>query len=135
MNAQLDKLLCEKYPKLFVNRNKDMTESCMFWGIECGDGWFDLLDELCYTIQSYIDANDRPNNPIPQTVLEQVKSKFGTLRFYNQGGNRLIDGMIWFAESMSGRICETCGQPGKQRGRGWIYTACDAHTNKEDIDE
>jgi hypothetical protein len=135
MNEQLDKLLYEKYPKLFVNRNKDMTESCMFWGVECGDGWFDLIDELCYTIQSYIDQNNRPNRPIPQVVLEQVKSKFGTLRFYTQGGNELIDGMIWFAESMSGRICETCGQPGKQRGRGWIYTACDAHTNKEDIDE
>ena len=34
---------------------------------------------------------------------------------------------------MSSIICETCGAPGKHRGRGWFYTACDAHTKEEDL--
>ena len=130
MKDELDKLLCERYPKMFVNRNSSMQESCMCWGFECGDGWFDLIDELCGNIQRYIDQNPRLN--VPQVVVEQVKEKFGTLRFYVRGGDDLTRGMIWFAESMSGRICETCGKPGKRRGHGWIYTACDEHTRKED---
>jgi hypothetical protein len=106
MRKELDDLLCNKYPKMFVNRNAPMTETCMCWGFECGDGWFDLIDELCGTIQSYIDGNSRPDNEIQQVTVDQVKSKFGTLRFYATGGDRLTDGMIWFAENMSGRIPE-----------------------------
>jgi hypothetical protein len=132
MKDELDKLLCERYPKMFANRNSSMQESCMYWGFECGDGWFDLIDELCGSIQRYIDQNPRLN--VPQVVVEQVKEKFGALRFYVSGGDDLTRGMIWFAESMSGRICETCGKPGKRRGHGWIYTACDEHTREEDND-
>jgi len=127
LKKELDEQLCKKYPKLFANRNADMQTTAMCWGFECGDGWFDLIDELCWNIQSYIDNNSRPDRQIPQVVVEQVKEKFGTLRFYYQGGNELIHGMTWFAESMSGRICEQCGRPGKERGGGWIRTACEEH--------
>ncbi len=133
MREELDNALCQKYPKMFANRNKDMKETAMCWGFECSDGWYNLIDELCDTIQSYIDMNSRPDNVIPQVVVEQVKEKFGTLRFYYQGGDRLIDGMVWFAESMSSRICEECGNPGTRKGQGWIYTACEQHSKKEDI--
>jgi hypothetical protein len=136
MREELDSLLCQKYPKMFVNRNKSMQETCMYWGFSCDDGWFDLIDELCGNIQSYIDNNSRaPDKIIPQVTVDQVKEKFGTLRFYTTGGDRLIDGMIWFAESMSGRICETCGAPGKRRGRGYIYTACNEHAKEGDKDD
>ena len=128
MREELDTLLCEKYPKLFVNRNKSMTESAMHWGFECGDGWFNLIDKLCGTIQRYIDQNNKD-----QVTVDQVKEKFGSLRFYTTGANQTITGMIWFAESMSSSICETCGQPGKSRGKGWYYTACDQHTKEEDL--
>jgi hypothetical protein len=36
---------------------------------------------------------------------------------------------------MSGRICETCGAPGKTRGRGYIYTACNEHAKEGDKDD
>ena len=127
MKTELDELLCKNYPKMFVNRDAPMTETAMCWGFSCGDGWFDLIDELCANIQGYIDANSRPDRPIPQVVVDQVKEKFGTLRFYYTGGDELIKGMAWFAESMSGRICETCGNPGKQRSGGWVRTLCEAH--------
>jgi hypothetical protein len=136
MREELDSLLCQKYPKMFVNRNKSMQETCMYWGFECSDGWFDLIDKLCESIQSYIDNNSHaPDRIIPQVTVDQVKEKFGTLRFYTTGGDRLIDGMIWFAESMSGRICETCGAPGKTRGKGYIYTACNEHAKEGDKDD
>lgn len=132
MKEELDKQLCEKYPKIFVNRNGDMKETCMYWGFSCGDGWYDLIDTLCENIQSYIDNNSSETRVISQVVAEQVKEKFGTLRFYTSGGDRLIDGMIWFAESMSGRICETCGKPATLRNSGWLVTLCDEHQTERE---
>lgn len=70
----------------------------------------------------------------PQVVAQQVKEKFGTLRFYTFGGDEVIFGMIRLAESMSSVTCETCGAPGKRRGNGWIYTSCDAHSKEETED-
>jgi hypothetical protein len=55
MKQELDKLLCEKYPKMMINRNKSMQETCMCWGFECGDGWFNVLDQLMGNIQHHID--------------------------------------------------------------------------------
>jgi hypothetical protein len=71
---------------------------------------------------------------IPQVTLDQVKEKFGTLRFYYTGGDDEISGMVRMAESMSGVTCEECGNPGERRGSGWIYTACDTHTKPEHLD-
>lgn len=70
--------------------------------------------------------------PIPQVIAVQVKEKFGTLRFYTDGGNEVTYAMISMAESMSARTCEKCGAPGKLRGKTWLYTACDEHTEEWD---
>ena len=131
MRQELDKLLCEKYPKMMVNRNKDMKETCMCWGFECGDGWFNILDQLMGNIQHHIDWNNKnfekgykQYKQVPQVTLDQVKEKFGTLRFYYSGGDDEISGMVRMAESMSGVTCEGCGNPGERRGGGWVHTYC-----------
>jgi hypothetical protein len=131
MKQELDKLLCEKYPKMMVNRNAPMTETCMCWGFDCGDGWFNILDQLMGNIQNHIDWNNKnfekgyaQYKQVPQVTLNQVKEKFGTLRFYYTGGDDVIDGMVRMAESMSGVTCEECGVPAKTHGPGWIRTIC-----------
>jgi hypothetical protein len=147
MRQELDEKLCKDYPKIFANRFGDMKETAMCWGFDCGDGWYNILNALCSNIQQHIDwqkcrreylLKDNPHdfeipNEIPQVVTDQIKEKFGTLRFYYHGGDYVIDGMVRMAESMSAVMCETCGAPGERRGRGWIYTACDAHTREEDL--
>lgn len=133
MSPELDAELCKKYPKIFVNRNQDSSESCMSWGFECGDGWYDLLDTLCFTIQNWIDCNSRRN--ISQVTADQVKEKFGTLRFYYTGGDDLISGMVELAENISGKTCEQCGQKGKRVGSGWITTLCKQHAEERNIYE
>jgi hypothetical protein len=70
---------------------------------------------------------------IPQVVVTQVKEKFGTLRFYYNGGDDIIDGMVRMAEGMSGCTCEECGKPGGRRSGGWIVTLCDEHAEARGI--
>jgi len=133
MKQELDKLLCERYPKMMVNRNLPMQETCMCWGFDCGDGWFNILDQLMGNIQHHIDWKNKKEEVVAQVTLDQVKEKFGTLRFYYTGGDDYIDGMVTMAESMSGVTCEECGNPGKRIGGGWVRTLCEEHAKARDI--
>lgn len=140
MRDELDQKLCEKYPKIFANRYGDMRTTAMCWGFECGDGWYQIIDSLCLNIQSHIDwqnenfAKGYPHyeKPVPQVVATQVKEKFGGLRFYYEGGDDVIDGMVRMAESWAINCCEECGAPGTQNSRGWIKTLCETHRNERE---
>ena len=47
MRRELDETLCAKYPLIFKDRNADMRTTAMCWGLECGDGWYNIIDTLC----------------------------------------------------------------------------------------
>lgn len=190
MKTELDDLLCQKYPKIFRDRHADMRTTCMCWGFNCEEGWFNLIDILCQSIQNRIDGRARERkraikhnkmieatragdmtlfdayykdvggqwkdeylqkilaktddnqewgsglrpvrDEIPQVVATQVKEKFGSLRFYFDGGDDEIWAMVGFAEIISGRTCEQCGAPGKTVGKGWIKTLCSNHYREGD---
>lgn len=66
----------------------------------------------------------------------QVKEKFGSLRFYLDGGTEEMHNLIDEAERASSVICEDCGKPGKMRKGGWIRCLCDEHAGgKESFKE
>jgi hypothetical protein len=137
MREELDEKLCRKYPLIFANRDKSMQETAMCWGFAHGDGWYNIIDQLCANIQHHIDWNNqnvakgyKQYKKVPQVVADQVKEKFGTLRFYYHGGDDEISGMVRMAEAMSAVICEECGAPGHQRSGGWIRTLCDHHESE-----
>ena len=50
MDRKLDEALCAKYPELFIERHGDMRQTAMCWGFECGDGWYPLIETLCYNL-------------------------------------------------------------------------------------
>jgi len=145
MHELLDKYLCQKYPKIFVDRNKSEMESCMHWGIAVGHGWFYLIDTLCEKIQHHIDNPpwvlkkdgsgnyEEPKEPtVKQVVALQVKEKFSGLRFYYSGGDEYIHGLVDITEELSYRICEKCGKMNNEVGRNskeWIVTTCKEHAN------
>ena len=72
--------LMAKYPKIFRQKDLTIQQSCMPWGICCGEGWLPLLDKLCHHLQFNTDVNG-----FPQVEATQVKEKLGTLRFYYMG--------------------------------------------------
>jgi hypothetical protein len=106
------------YPKMFADR---------YGGFAVGAGWWPILEALCANIQSHIDWRNKESETVPQVVVEQIKEKFGGLRFYYQGGDEQIHGMVRMAEAWADRSCEECGAPGERRNGGWIRTLCDQH--------
>ena len=112
MNPDLTQKLLDKYTKLFSNQQ--------FWGFECGDGWYDILDHLCGAIKEHTYDAD-------EVYVDQVKEKFGKLRFYLSKEDEVMLGMVTLAEYMSGHICEICGERGELRTGSWLVTLCDKH--------
>ena len=132
--AEFDTYMCTTYPELFKDRNADPMTTLMCWGFDVGPGWHDILNALCGNIQHYTEWNNENFDKgytqykyVPPVTVVQVKEKFGTLRFYYDGGDDKIDGMVRMAESMSAVTCEKCGKPGTSTGGGWIKTLCDEH--------
>lgn len=117
--------LMEKYPGLFVNRNKSIKESCMAWGITCGNGWYDIIDKVCGLIVSH-EKNNKNKDYITVT-FDQIKEKWGGLRIYYSGGDDFVEGVVNMAESMSYYTCEVCGDKGSCTKSGWIKTLCEKH--------
>ncbi len=104
-----------------------------------GVGWHNLLYTLMNCIDNCLDNHNKRLKPTEEPAylqIDQIKEKFGGLRFYatTMNGNDYvsdsISGMIDMAEAMSYTICEECGQPGKLRSGGWIRTLCDVHEAK-----
>jgi hypothetical protein len=58
MSPEKITLLYERYPVIFAQRHRPLQESLMGFGFSCQDGWFDLIDELCATLQTGVDRGD-----------------------------------------------------------------------------
>ena len=128
MKFEFQKKLYDKYPKIFRQKDLPMTETAMCWGIECDDGWFDLIDTLCFLLQHSVV------NGHPQIEAIQVKEKFGGLRFYVNGCDDYQDGLIAFAENFSYNICEICGTTRNVgHTKNFIKTICEDCYNKSNI--
>lgn len=114
-------LMESKFPKMF---------SGQYGGFCIGPGWWPILESLCANIQSHIDwqnKNHEKHPVVPQVIVTQIKEKFGGLRFYFDGGDDNVYGMVRMAEAWAEHVCEECGKPGKSRNTGWIKTLCDEH--------
>ena len=123
MNPQLDKQLTQTFPEIFQPRylRNHREQPLEYWGFECGDGWYQLIYNLCSELMSVAQ---------PAPVAVQVKEKYGTLRFYVDHGTDEHYNIIDHYEQLSAHTCEVCGNPGKRRMGNWIVTLCEAHHNQ-----
>lgn len=125
MTEELELKLVEKYPKILRDHGGDMMKTCMHWGMEHGDGWYNLLDKGMAKIQYF--CNLCPSGV--QLVADQIKEKFGTLSFYYHIENSveiesgILDDIVSEMERASARTCEVSGDPGYMcRRGGWFRT-------------
>lgn len=126
MRPELDAALVRDFPNLYRNRNNE--RSCFYFGFECGDGWEPMLRELSQKLEAIIVA--MPARRRKNYAAEQVKEKFGSLRFYIRTTDEM-SALIAEAEAKSMVTCESCGEPGERTSvRGWITTTCEACASK-----
>jgi len=147
MNKENTEYLFKRYPEFFKDRD-DMQKSLMGFGFECGDGWFNLISKLCHDIEKYFLSEydgmgydgEIYHHEVPKHFnVQQVKEKFGGLRFYVSSAPEKVFDMIHKAESDSYFICEHCGDDIRKRvyndglyhsfyrdELGWILTLCDS---------
>ena len=118
--------LIQKYPKIFkqYEGNPGMVN---WYGVP--QGWLLIIDKLCGAIQHYVDnttryINGNPTKPT-QPTLTQMKEKFGSLRFYMEGSDDYVEGMISMAEYMCDNTCQECGAENDLGvTSGWISVLC-----------
>ena len=96
---------------------------------DCQDGWFDLIANLSYKLEKLI-AEQEAKYPDAEIKMyaEQVKEKFGALRFYMSSATNDMFNLIDEAECLSSKTCDLCGKEGKMNNNtGWIRTLCKEH--------
>jgi len=150
MNDSQEKL-AKRWPDLF-QKSRDFEYII-------GDGWYDIVDVLCSFISHRVEnakqrlkyAQENPNAKFNEPLvdlekevadaidelpsIDQVKEKFGTLRFYVSSATPEVYNYIEFAEAMSSKTCEVCGSPGFSRTGGWIKVLCNKHSKEQDGSE
>jgi len=117
MRVDLDRRLVEAFPNLYADRHKSMLETCMCWGFDCQDGWFDIVWRLSQKLEALGARAD------------QVKEKYGTLRVYftcPAAGYDEAETAVDAAEAESLVTCEVCGVPGKINDGPWFAVRCPA---------
>ena len=72
-----------------------------------GQGWFEILWELCASIE--IITKTQMEGGHPPIQLLQAKEKFGGLRFYVENGTRDVYDQIEVAQNRSMATCEARG--------------------------
>ena len=132
--------LFDKYPQLFELALTLESRQPIAWGISCQNGWFQIIDMLCETLETMLNERNRRRKMAkleesPHTLrIVQIKEKFGTMRFYVQGipsdittGINSFSAVISFAEKMTQTVCELCGSPGTlDETGGWWTTECES---------
>ena len=84
-------ILSEEYPQLYTN---------VRCGVSIGIGWVHIIRTLSDAVLARGSS----------VVVEQVKEKFGILRYYYSGDD--IDDLVGAAEFASITTCEECGEVG-----------------------
>ncbi len=152
-NKQLEAALGEKFAFMKRTTTAEST-SYQRWGCECGDGWHQLIHDLCAEISEAYSQVGKKHD----IIVLQVKQKFAKLRFYYTfegvpagltidflGSGTLrtdpdddtapddvkalhakIKDIVRRYEEKSGTVCEFCGAAGTLRKleNGWLKTLC-----------
>lgn len=135
MNTVLQKYLAKKYHIFFDYLKEDKSDIMLpiYFGFECDDGWFNLLDTLMGQIKHYCEWKK-----IEPIRITQIKEKFGTLCFYYENGDTYINGMVSMTTQMSSKTCEVCGtmnNVGRTSG-GWVKYMCqDCHSKSQRLSD
>ena len=148
MNENLEKQLYLIDPVFFekaiacINKEMNSMNTCMAFGCECGDGWFEPIKSLAMKTHMINEMGKLYN---VKFVCNQLKEKFGEIRIYTSTNkinldedfkpgyevlDKLFDDAISTCELECSNVCEICGAPGGNNNEniiqtsGWIRFIC-----------
>ena len=139
MTPELEDRLVQEFPEIFRDWRGDPQHTCMAWGIECPAAWEPAIRAACVCIAHEVrSVNERHPTLGFRVIADQIKEKFGTLRFYWHSECALwtapetalpeheaavaaahgrIDGAIACAERITALVCADCGAPNSANPR------------------
>lgn len=122
MKEEIELKLVEEFPRLLKGYRGDPTETCLAFGLECGNGWAEIIHKCC----EQLDALDKLDKSLSITI-DQIKEKFGELRIYltttsdNPAVSAIAYSIVRNAELCSQSTCEVSGMYGSLCRRGMWY--------------
>ncbi len=121
--------LIATFPELFT------TDSGVIIGMQCFDGWFDIIFELTDKLNTYAKEHEL------RIKVIAIKEKLGGLRYdcdiigtgaTSQRVLNEINELIENYRELSYKTCEVCGHSGNITNIGrWLATVCDKHKESE----
>ncbi len=106
---------------LYPEEINERVKNGMGCGSHIGEGWFDIVRVLDASITKLY----------PDYVVDQVKEKFGGLRYYIGSVPKEhfdeVYKLIHAAEAKSEKTCDVCGETGELSNNGWFVTRCEKH--------
>lgn len=163
MDRKKQETLLRKFPLLYYQYYLPMTETCMCWGFDCGDGWYEIIYELSEQLERHLKRTwyERLLGSKLVTISRlwskfigviyrklhwrlprfdyypfgavQVKEKFGTLCYYTNYHSDELQEIISKYESLSASTCETCGSNGILIQQGWWHVTCVECASESDL--
>ena len=94
-------LLYSQFPRLYRTFRLDTETEVSTQGLQCGDGWFQLIYDLSDQLYNCVSIE-------PVEAIE-IKQKWGTLSYKVNVSNKEVDQIISDYVRLSNTICEHCG--------------------------
>ena len=121
------------FPRLFAGRMLPISQSCMPFGIECGDGWFKIILKMCKELDEHIATITTKESEC--LYFSGIKEKYGMLSVDMVAEDSAISEIISNAEIRSQHTCEICGftSTAKLRPGSYIRTLCNTCFKQDKI--
>ena len=107
-----------KFIKWFPKYNK--------W--ELNKPFYNFVEKFRTQSHKYVAFNRIYAKPVK---IDQIKEKFGSLRFYYSGGDDQVSGMVMFAGYLCDKTCEASGDKGELCSNGGWYKTLSPELLKE----
>ena len=141
---EYNKYLIERYPFLtpynvWTGKLDEDYNYSNTWMDDMPDGWRiafgdEMLEKLREALLK-VPYNPKDNWDVPAVCendtwlnhyrLCQVKEKYGSLRWYDNGATKEVHDIIHEYEIKSEQTCIACGEPAKYISQGWISPFCE----------
>lgn len=127
---EYNKQLIENYPFLmpynvWTGKPIEDYDYEYTWLDDMPDGWRNAFGlQMCEELKQAL-LEEGGEKLLNEYKIDQIKEKFGYLRWYDSWTTKKVQDIISKYEDLSARTCIQCGKPATRITTGWIAPYCD----------